>query len=183
MITSQRLDMPINPGSVGYPLPGVDLQFRNEDGTSLSGGNEGRLFVRGHNIMLGYLDDPEGTAKVVRSEWLDTGDIARLGNDGEITILGRVSGMAKRNGFRIFPSEVQSVIAEHPSVEDVIVRVIKNPISGDDIVAEIVIKEDDQADIVEIQQYLSERLAPYKRPSSIKLVDTIVTGASGKPKL
>jgi long-chain acyl-CoA synthetase len=179
-IASGVVGVPHLPGSVGYPFPGVEVELRDPHAHDQPNAEEGLLFVRGHNVMCGYLDDPSSTDRVVRDGWFDTGDIARRNEDGSLSILGRASGMAKRNGFRVFPAEVQMVVAAHPDVMDCVVRTKRNPISGDDLVAEVVMREGADLSEEAVQQYCATRLPAYKIPSRVSFKDRLETTRTGK---
>jgi long-chain acyl-CoA synthetase len=161
----------------------VEIELRDPGNLEQFSSNEGRMFVRGHNVMLGYLDDPVATAEVVRDGWFDTGDIVRRNEDGSLSILGRASGMAKISGFRVFPTEVQMTVIDHPDVVDCVVRKGRNPIQGDELVADVVAREG--ADLTEqaLKQFCANRLSAYKVPSRVFFKSQLETTGTGKVRL
>jgi long-chain acyl-CoA synthetase len=182
-VASGVVGVPHFPGSVGFALPGVEIELRDPGNLEQFSSNEGRMFVRGHNVMLGYLDDPVATAEVVRDGWFDTGDIVRRNEDGSLSILGRASGMAKISGFRVFPTEVQMTVIDHPDVVDCVVRKGRNPIQGDELVADVVAREG--ADLTEqaLKQFCANRLSAYKVPSRVFFKSQLETTGTGKVRL
>lgn len=182
VIASGCLDVPQIEGSVGHPLLGIDIELRDADDSTSVKCDEGRLFVRGHNVMSGYLDDPEATAKVLDDGWLDTGDVARRNPDGSLSILGRLSGMAKRNGFRVFPAEVEAVIRRHADVIDCVVRVNRNPLAGDDLVADVVLRGGSALVTDDLKSFCADQLAAYKVPSGFRVKQSLDVTAAGKTR-
>lgn len=131
--------------------------------------------------MRGYYRAPELTAEALRPDgWLNTGDIGRLGPDGALFIVGRTKDLIIRSGFNVYPIEVESVINTHPSVR--LSAVVGQPAAdgNEEVIAFVEIKDGEKFDAVALQEYLADRLSPYKRPEKILRVGTIPTTASGK---
>ena len=168
-----RLDLPLKPGSIGTPIPGVQVRVVDATGKELPAGDIGELLIKGDNVMKGYYKDPEKTALVIRDGWLHTGDLARIDTDGYIFLTGRMKRMVITSGFNVYPVEVENILEMHPSV--LASRVVSKPdlLRGEIVKALIVLKPgmnvDDRAVIRHCRQYLSS----YKVPRKIEFVDKI----------
>ena len=167
-------------GSIGIAIPGVELRVISENGASISPGQSGELIARGENIMLGYLDDPAATARVLRNGWLHTADLATVDDDGYIYVLGRMDDVIKSAGHRVSPEEVENVIQSHPSVAQCGVVGVKDRIQGEAIVA-YVSSATSAGNLVDaIVTLCIERLPPYMRPKHIEVLDALPLNASLK---
>jgi acyl-CoA synthetase (AMP-forming)/AMP-acid ligase II len=174
----ERLDEKL--GSVGIPVPGVSWQIRGETGNDVPPGDDGEVWVRGPNVMLGYWNNPEATAAVLRDGWLRTGDIGRLDTEGFLFLHGRRSDMIKTGAHRVHPTDVEEVIAEIPYVREVAVVGVDDPILGQVIKAFVVAAETPPRADDRIKAHCRARLAPYKIPRHIAFVDALPRTASGK---
>jgi acyl-CoA synthetase (AMP-forming)/AMP-acid ligase II len=171
-VSQTRLDAPRADTSVGHPIPGVEVRVEGPDG---------QLFVRGPNVMLGYYRAPAGTAAVLDGDgWLDTGDLARQGPDGALFIAGRSREMIKRSGFKVYPLEVETVLNAHPAVTQSAVVGRPLPDGNEEIVAFVQPAAGSALAPGALADWASARLAPYKRPSRIVLMDSLPAAASGK---
>ncbi|MRX09072.1 AMP-binding protein [Pseudoduganella sp. FT25W] len=174
-VSQTRLDQPRSDTSVGHAIPGVEVRVAaGADGI-------GELWVRGPNLMRGYYREPQLTAAVLDAEgWLNTGDMVRQDADGALHIVGRTKELIIRSGFNVYPLEVETVLNAHPAVTQSAV-VGRAAADGDEEVVAFV--EPDprrQLDVEELQRYLAERLAPYKRPSAIIAMAALPAAATGK---
>ncbi|SAK89048.1 AMP-binding domain-containing protein [Caballeronia temeraria] len=177
-VSNTLLDAPASDSSVGPLIPGVEAriaplaQQRDADDT-------GELWVRGPNVMLGYYRDPVQTAATVTNDgWLKTGDLARFEN-GNLYIVGRSKELIIRSGFNVYPAEVEQAFNSHPAVLHS--AVIGRSVQGnEDVLAFVELRPGCVANEPELAQWVSERLAPYKRPSSIRILDALPVSASGK---
>ena len=170
-------------GSVGIPIPGVTIEIHDQhDNLIENAGITGEICARGENIMLGYWNDMENTKKVIKNEWLHTGDLAHLDSDGYIYIDGRSSDMIKSGANRISPKEIEEIIAELPDVQEVAVIGVADDILGQIIKAVIVSKPGSSLEPKVVQAYCKKNLANYKIPKIIDFIDEIPKTASGKIK-
>src|SRR5438874_5762018 len=111
-----RLDREARPGSIGFPVWGVEVRLVNEDDQDVGAGEVGEIAIRGHNVMKGYYKRPEATAEAMRNGWFHTGDMGRRGEDGYRYIVDRVKDMIIRGGFNVYPREIEEVLMTHPAV-------------------------------------------------------------------
>jgi 4-coumarate--CoA ligase len=166
-------------GSVGQLAPGTEARI--VDPVTGRDAEEGELWVRGPQVMLGYHNNPEATARTLSPEgWLHTGDLARAGEDGYFTILDRVKELIKVSGFQVAPAEVEAALLAHGDVADAAVTAIPDDETGERPKAHVVAKPGTGLTAEAIGAHLAGCLAPYKRPTQIVFVDTIPKSASGK---
>jgi len=169
-------------GSVGIPIPGVEILICDEHGSPVLDGVAGEIHARGNNVMLGYWNDPEASRHVLRNGWLKTGDIARRDQDGYFYIEGRRSDMIKSGAHRINPKEIEEVIAELDAVAEVAVVGVSDEILGQTIKAVIVPRVGAELSAMAVQAYCHKNLAAYKIPKHIEFVTELPKTASGKVK-
>jgi long-chain acyl-CoA synthetase len=167
------------PGSSGKPVAGVELRIADDFGEELPRGVHGEVLIRGQNVMAGYLDEKLATAHVMRGDWLHTGDIGFVDDEGRLTIADRSKDLILRGGASIYPSEIESVLAHHPGTRDVAVVGQPDDYYGEEIVAVVVRNANVTAK--ELDEWAREQLAPYKLPRRYAFVEAIPRGASGKP--
>lgn len=160
------------PGSVGPPLPGVEVKVLAEDGSELPPGVQGELAVKGDNVMSGYLNRPDETANFIEDGWFRTGDRAWLDRDGFIFLTGVIKRMILVGGFNVYPDELETFLMEHPAVDRC--RVFGGPdeTMGEKVLAEVWLKPGAKADAQELRKYMRSGLAPYKTPRKIEVVET-----------
>ncbi|SDZ27374.1 AMP-binding protein [Herbiconiux ginsengi] len=158
--------MPPRVGTIGLPLPSTDIEMRDDDGNVVPLGEAGEMCVRGPQVMSGYWNQPEATADVLKGEWLLTGDIASMSDDGYITIVDRKKDLIVVSGFNVYPSEVEEVAMAYPKVKDAGVIGVPDEHSGEAVVL-FVVKADDSLTEDELRSYLKGELAGYKRPKRI----------------
>jgi acyl-CoA synthetase (AMP-forming)/AMP-acid ligase II len=166
-------------GSVGMPLPGVEIEVRS-DGQVVPTGEIGEICARGPNIMLGYWREPELTSQVLRDGWLHTGDLGHLDSEGFLYIDGRAVEMIKVGAFRVSPQEVEEVLATFPGVQEVAVTGIADEVLGQSIKAVIVLREGAPADLRGIKAHCRQQLASYKVPKIVEFAAVLPRTASGK---
>jgi long-chain acyl-CoA synthetase len=166
-------------GSVGMPLPGVEIEVRS-DGKVVAQGEVGEICARGPNIMLGYWKEPELTAQVLRDGWLHTGDLGHLDSEGFLYIDGRAVEMIKVGAFRVSPQEVEEVLASFPGVQEVAVTGIADEVLGQSIKAVIVLREGAPADLRGIKAHCRQHLASYKVPKVVEFAAALPRTSSGK---
>lgn len=166
--------------SIGVPIPGVELRVVDEAGTELPPGQVGELVARGENVTPGYVNDPEGTAAILRDGWLWTGDLALRDAEGFLYVKGRVKEILKVGGHRVSPAEIEEVIALHPGVMDAAVTGVDDALAGEVPAALFVPRADQAVDIAELRSLCRERLPAYAVPVSFTLVDRLPRGETGK---
>lgn len=179
-VSNTLLDAPARDSSVGPVIPGVEARIvplsEQADG---SVDDTGELWVRGPNVMLGYYRDPAQTAATVTPDgWLRTGDLARFEN-GSLYIVGRCKELIIRSGFNVYPAEVEQALNSHPAVLQS--AVIGRSVEGnEEVLAFVELRPGSTASEEELAEWAGERLAPYKRPSTIRILDALPVSASGK---
>ena len=168
------------PGAVGTLVPNTEVRLVDPvDGTELAPGATGELWVRGGQVMAGYLDDPEATAATVdRQGWLHTGDLGTVSADGEVSITDRVKELIKVSGFQVAPAELEGLLTGHPAVADAAVIGRPDPESGERPVAYVVARGELDAD--ELIGWAAERSAGYKRLAEVVVIDAVPRSPAGK---
>ena len=167
--------------SCGKPVAGVDVRVVKEDGSDVKPGEVGEIIARGPNIMLGYWKRPEDTENVLRENWLHTGDLATVDEDGYIYLVDRKKDMIVTGGENVFSTEVEAVLYAHPSVKEAAVIPIPDEDWGEAVHACIVLGDGKQATVEELLEFCRDRLANYKVPRSIEFIDgELPKGGTGK---
>ena len=178
-VTPVLADPPFT-GAAGLPVPSLDLKLLDDDGAEVAAGEPGEIAVRGPNVMQGYWNQPEETAKAIdRDGWFKTGDIGRIDADGRLRIVDRKKDMILVSGFNVYPNEVEDVIAKHPGVAEVAVIGQPSEQSGESVMAAVVRKDQDLTEQAVIA-YARERLAAYKSPKRVVFVDELPKTNVGK---
>jgi long-chain acyl-CoA synthetase len=178
--TSDRLSEPKHEGSVGYAIPGVELAIMDENDSPLPAGESGEVCIRGPNVMLGYHNMPEETARAIRGGWLHTGDVGYLDSDGYLFIVDRVKDMIIRGGFNIYPHDVEAVLNSHRAVAECAVVGVPDDTYGEQVEAFVVKRFGEEVDAQELMDLCCERLARYKTPSKITFVADLPKSQVGK---
>lgn len=167
-------------GTVGLPLPSTEISIRSESGEELGIGEEGELWVRGPQVMPGYWQHPDETAKVLSKDgWLDTGDMAIIDEEGFVRILERTKDMILVSGFNVYPNEVEAVIAAMPEVLEVAVVGEPHPVSGEAVKA-FIVKKDDGLTAEQVKTFCRDALTGYKIPRKIEFRDQLPKSNVGK---
>lgn len=176
-----RLDMERKPGTIGTPIKDVEMRIVDEEGNVLGVGDVGELQIKGPNVMKGYWNMEEATAKAIDSDgWFSSGDMATVDEDGYYSIVDRKKEMILRGGYNVYPREVEEVLYEHPAVAEVAVMGIPHDELGEEIVAVIAFKEGQSATDDELRDHAKEGVAAYKYPRHILIVDELPKGPTGK---
>jgi long-chain acyl-CoA synthetase len=169
------------PGSIGVPLPGVEVRLVDPDGGDVLVGDSGEIWVRGPNVFKGYWQDEAATAAALApGGWLRTGDIAVVDDSGQLFIVDRAKDLIIVSGFNVYPAEVEEVLLEHPDVESVAVVGVPHPHTGESVKAFVVVREGANVEEDDIIDHAASRLARYKCPSKVLFVDEVPTGLTGK---
>jgi long-chain acyl-CoA synthetase len=174
------LNIPDYNGSIGLPVPSTDVQIWSEEGVPLPVGEVGELCVRGPQVMKGYWNQPEETAKVLTADgWLHTGDIARMDEKGYFYIVDRKKDMILVSGFNVYPNEVEDVVMMNPGVLEVAAVGVPDEHSGE-VVKIYVVKKDPNLTAEALKAFLHENLTGYKRPRHIEFRDSLPKSNVGK---
>lgn len=165
----------------GPPLPDVEVRAVGGDGDPLPTGEAGEIVVRGPNLMLGYLDDPEATAEAVDSDgWLHTGDVGFFDDDGNIHITDRIKDMFIMGGFNCYPAEIERIMFEMPEIAQVAVVGVPDERMGEVGLAFVVPESGAELSETSVIAWCREHMANFKVPRRVELVDSLPTTASGK---
>ncbi len=165
-------------GSVGVPLPGVTVRIVDGEGTELPAGAVGHVAIGGARPPRSYLEDRAGTARTWVEGWLRSGDLGYLDGDGFLWIVGREKEMVIRGGHNVVPGEVEAALFEHPAVSEAAVAGIPHPVLGEDVAAWVVLREPVDPEL--LRAFLLERLADFKVPRRITVLDALPRNESGK---
>ncbi|AHH20674.1 putative AMP-dependent ligase [Nocardia nova SH22a] len=166
--------------TVGKALPGSEIRILDPDGIELPAGAPGEIVVRGPNVMSGYLDDPDATARAVDPDgWLHTGDIGTLDADGCLRITDRLKNMFIVGGFNVYPAEVEQALLEYPGITDAAVIGIPDDRLGE-VAAAFVVTVDAAFDVDALVGWCRDRLAGYKVPRAVRVVDRLPRNTTGK---
>ncbi|OGW33441.1 MAG: hypothetical protein A2X58_13465 [Nitrospirae bacterium GWC2_56_14] len=168
------------PGTVGLPLPGIEVRVVDDEGKPLATGVPGELLVKGPNVMTGYLNRPEDTAKTIRENWLYTGDIAALDGDGYIKIIDRKKDMIIVDGLNVYPFEVEEVLYRHSAVKDCAMIGVLHGGDKEIPIMYVVLKDGHQVTPKAFREFLSEHVAHYKIPRRFLMIDELPRTATGK---
>jgi long-chain acyl-CoA synthetase len=180
VVCANRLDIEEFTGTIGYPLPSTDVSVRSSDGAILSPGERGELCVKGPQVMAGYWQRPDETAKVMTADgWFRTGDVAVILPDGQVKIVDRMKDMVLVSGFNVYPNEVEDVIVKHPGVMEAAVIGLPDEHSGEAVVA-YVVRRDQALTVEELRQFCRENLTGYKVPRRIEFRETLPKTNVGK---
>ena len=173
-------DKPRKPGSIGTPVEGVQMRLFGEGGAAVATGEVGEIAIRGHNVMKGYWGRPEATAEAIPDGWFRTGDLGRIDEDGYYFIVDRKKEMIIRGGYNVYPREIEEVLYEHPAVFEAAVIGMPHGELGEEVGAAVVLKPGASATPQELQQYAKDRVAAYKYPRKVWLVEALPKGPTGK---
>jgi len=170
------------PGTVGLPLPGIEVKIVDDGGCQLPPGIAGELLVKGPNVMQGYLNNPEDTAKTLRDGWLYTGDVASIDQSGHIRIIDRKKDMIIVDGLNVYPYEVEEVLYRHEAVKDCSMIGVPHEIEeGKELaIMYVVLKKGSQVTPKALREYLSEHVAHYKIPRRFIFTEDLPRTATGK---
>jgi long-chain acyl-CoA synthetase len=167
-------------GSVGLPMPGVEIAIFDDDDRPLPVDMVGEIVVRGDNVMLGYLNQPEATAEAMRSGWYHTGDLGKIDADGYVFIVDRKKDMIITAGLNVYPREVEDVLLTHAAVADVAVIGEPDALRGEEVVAVVVRRPEPAVTERDLIRFCREQLADYKVPRRVLFRATLPRGGTGK---
>jgi acyl-CoA synthetase (AMP-forming)/AMP-acid ligase II len=167
------------PGSVGLAA-GPEVAIMAEDGTLLPRGAIGEIVIRGANVTKGYENNDKANAEAFTHGWFRTGDQGQMDADGYVSLTGRLKEIINRGGEKVSPREVDEILMDHPAVAQVVCFGMPHPKLGEEVAAAVVLREGQQASERDLQAFVSARVAEFKVPKKILILDEIPKGATGK---
>lgn len=174
-------DRPKKPGSIGLPIWGVEMRLEDPMGNVITEtGAPGEICIKGHNVMKGYYNKPEATGEVMKDGWFHTGDVATRDEEGYYFIVDRKKDMIIRGGFNVYPREIEEVLYGHPAIAEAAVIGIPHPSHGEEVKAVVALKTGASATPEEIIELCKAKLAAYKYPRVVEIVETLPKGPTGK---
>jgi len=171
---------PRKPGSIGYPVWGVEMAIVDDADRPLPDGERGEIVIRGHNVMKGYWQRPDATKEALKNGWFHSGDIGVRDADGCFFIVDRKKDMILRGGFNVYPREVEEVLYAHPAVVEAAVVGVAHDSHGEEVKAVVALRAGASATPEELIAFCKERLAAYKYPRTVEIVDALPKGPTGK---
>ncbi|RJQ84185.1 AMP-binding protein [Amycolatopsis panacis] len=179
VVTFNDVSRPRRPGSVGCPLPGVQIEIRSS-GEVLGVGDVGEIHIRGDKVMKGYWNRPAETGEALVEGWLRTGDLGSLDPDGYLSIVGRAKELIIRGGYNVYPREVEDVLYDHPDILEAAVLGVPDERLGEEVGAVVVLREGAELDVDSLRLWAKERLSAYKVPHVVAFTDHLPKGSTGK---
>ena len=179
MNTSNPLEGERIAGTVGFALPGIDIKITNTEGKTLPSGEVGGIELKGPNVFSGYWRKPEITQREFKPDgYFITGDMGIKDEEGRISIVGREKDLVISGGLNVYPAEVESTIGDMAEIQDVAIIGAPHPDFGEGVVAVLVASR--ELSVKEVREYLSDKLAGYKRPQAVVYLDELPHNAMGK---
>jgi len=179
-VTSNAMGEVAKPGSIGKPLPGVDVRIVDASDDDVEDGDPGEIIVRGPNVFRGYWRQEEATAEVIVDGWFHTGDVGYADDDGYIFLVDRKKDLIIVSGFNVYPREVEEAIFRHPKVADTAVVGIPHPYTGEAVKAFVVLKPGESTTEEEILEFCKRSLARFKCPQVVDFVGELPHLPTGK---
>ncbi len=180
VVTKNPLDGRRKAGSIGLPIPNVEVSIQDDTGRELGANEAGEVCVRGGNVMAGYWKNPEETAKVMRHDWLLTGDIGCRDEDGYYYITDRKKDMLLVNGINVYPREIEEILYQYPGVKEVAVVGKPDSRKGELPIAFIAANEGEVLGEAALLNFVRKRLADYKVPRKVVFLPCLPRNATGK---
>jgi long-chain acyl-CoA synthetase len=178
--TVNPINGPQKPGSVGVPIPEVELSIRDDQGNALPPGVTGEICIKGPNVMQGYWKQPEETAATLRNGWLYTGDVGHRDADNFYYITDRKKDMLLVNGINVYPREIEEVIYRFPGIKEAAVIGKPDPRKGEQAVAFVTLNEGVTLDEKALLAFIREKMADYKVPRKVVVIPALPRNATGK---
>jgi long-chain acyl-CoA synthetase len=178
--TCNPIDGKRKAGTVGLPLPGQTIRLVDGAGNPVPDGEAGEVVINGPNVMRGYLNRPEETAKTLVDGWLHTGDVGRFDEDGYLVLVDRAKDMIIRGGENIYPREIEAVVHQLPQIAEAAVVGREHPVYGEEPVLFVSMRPDKSISVDQIRDHLSESLSKYKLPVEIKILGALPKNPVGK---
>ncbi|MFF7603795.1 AMP-binding protein [Streptomyces parvulus] len=168
------------PGSVGTPVPGVEVRLVDDAGRDVAEGAVGEIAVRGPNVTPGYWNRPEETAAAFTDGWFRTGDMARRDDAGRYYLIDRKKDLIIRGGYNVYPREVEEVLYGHPAVLEAVVVGVPDDVHGEEVAAAVTVVPGHTTTEDELRSFVKERIAAYKYPRLVRIADGLPKGPTGK---
>lgn len=166
-------------GSIGLPLPGIEMKIVDEEDREVRPGQVGEIIVQGPNVMKGYFKRPEATKEALRGGWLHTGDLALLDETGLGFMVAKKKDVIVKSGFHIYPAEVEKHFITHPKIAEAVVVGLPDPVQGEEIHACVVLKPGQNAEERELIEYLKERIPLYQCPKTVVFTTSLPKRSTG----
>jgi long-chain acyl-CoA synthetase len=180
-VTTNAMGGEVRPGSVGLPLPGVEVRLVDDTGREVNPGDPGEVLVRGDNVFAGYWNDPEASARALTDDgWLRTGDVGIVDDEGYLHLVDRASDLIIVSGFNVYPREVEDALRDHPHIEAVAVVGEPHPYTGEAVRAYVVPSGDAELTGEDVLAWAETRLARFKCPETVRIVSELPYTATGK---
>lgn len=180
VVTKNPLRGERKPGSIGVPIANVEVSIQDDAGNILGPGETGEVCVRGGNVMMGYWNQPEETAKAMRNGWLLTGDIGHRDTDGYFYITDRKKDMLLVNGINVYPREIEEIIYQFPGVKEAAVIGVPDARRGEHPVAFLALQDGATLDEKALLHFIRQKLADYKVPKRVTVLTALPRNATGK---
>lgn len=179
-VSTSSYGIPGKWGSIGVPYPGQQVEIMDDDNNILPVGEKGEICIKGHPVMIGYLNKPETTAETIRDGWLHTGDMGYADEEGYLYVAGRKKEMINRGGENIYPREIECVLETHPMVDQVAVVGVSDPALGERVKACIILREQGALTADDVKQFLKDKIAKYKIPEYVVFMTSFPLNPTGK---
>jgi len=179
-VVSVNLPDKQKPLSVGPPVPGVEIKIVNEEMVEVPVGEIGEIIVRGDNVMQGYLNRMEATSETIINDWLKTGDLGKVDEEGFLYIIDRKKDLIISKGINIYPREIEEILVNHPLIKAAAVIGVKDEKGIEVPIAYIEPEEGKEIDKNRIKRYLKENLANFKVPKAVNIIEELPKNAAGK---
>jgi long-chain acyl-CoA synthetase len=180
VVSLNPINGPRKAGSIGVPIPGVEVSVQDDEGRALQQGETGEICVRGGNVMQGYWNRPDETANALRGGWLLTGDIGHQDSEGYFYITDRKKDMLLVNGINVYPREIEEIIYQYPGIKEAAVVGVPDARRGEQPLAFVSLGEGKQVEEKALLHFVREKLADYKVPKHVVFMDALPRNATGK---
>jgi len=179
-VTSNAMGAEAKPGSIGKPLPEIQLRLLDEQGDDVEDGDPGEIVVRGPNVFRGYWHDDAATSEAMRDGWFHTGDVAYEDEDGYLFLVDRKKDLIIVSGFNVYPREVEEALYRHPKIAEAAVVGVPHPYTGEAVKAVVVLKPGQSATEEEIIEFCKRSIARFKCPQVVEFADKLPHTDTGK---
>ncbi len=180
MGTFNTRDRERKPGSIGVTVGGTEVRLVDDEDNEVDEGESGELTMRGPFVMTSYWNKEDATEEVMKGGWFHTGDIATRDEDGYLFIVDRKKDLIIRGGYNVYPRELEEVLYSHPAVREAAVVGMPDDSLGEEVGAAIALKDGESVEPDELRDYMKEKVAAYKYPRKVWLVDELPKGPTGK---
>ena len=173
-------DVERRPGTIGIPVRGMELRLVDNDGKEVADGEVGEIAIRGEGVMKGYWQRENATREAIPDGWFRSGDLATRDDDGYYTIVDRKKEMIIRGGYNVYPREIEEALYEHPDVAEAAVIGMPHDELGEEVGAAVALKSGKSVEPDELKEHVKERVAAYKYPRRVWIVEELPKGPTGK---